>query len=146
MSRLTTRALMGNDSDPGRARIVNSINGKYLCFPGPATKENEWTVPVGKFNVVNLLGTHVIPIHEVTGELERDEAGSLILQKIAAVLTAKGEIAPPWSCLDVCVREGSVSVLIGEEILESSGAECEDQPCAEVDNIPTPPTPPMRGR
>ena len=70
-----------------RVRIKHALSGNRLCFPGPATAKNEWSVPGQIFKVGELLGRNVLKIEGGTA-LENEQL------TVSAVLTREGEIAP----------------------------------------------------
>ena len=70
-----------------RVRIKHALSGNRLCFPGPATAKNEWSVPGQIFKVGELLGRNVLKL-EGGKALENEQL------TVSAVLTREGEIAP----------------------------------------------------
>ena len=70
-----------------RVRIKHALSGNRLCFPGPATAKNEWSVPGQIFKVGELLGRIVLKI----------EGGKALGNEqlaVSAVLTREDEITP----------------------------------------------------
>ena len=118
-----------------RVRIRHALSGNRLCFPGPATAKNEWSVPGQIFKVGELLGRNVLNI-EGGKALENEQL------TVSAVLTREGEIAPGSFFLQEVDRDGWVFVLTGPSILPFKGLKCEEKPCASLDEVKTPRTPP----
>ena len=66
---------------PGRVKLVNSLSGQQLCWPGPATAANEWTIP-DKHLVESLLGLEVFLVDDqAKDKLLTDEAGEKVWRK-----------------------------------------------------------------
>ena len=73
---------------PGQVKLVNSLPGQYLCWPGPATVENEFTIP-DHVLVESLLGSDVFLVvpdpedfhNRAKDKLLTDEAGEKVWRK-----------------------------------------------------------------
>ena len=120
-----------------RVWLRHALSGNMLCFPGHATAQNEWSVPGQTFKVGELLGRNVLNI-EGGKALENEQL------TVSAVLTREDEIAPGSFFLQEVDRDGWVFVLTGPSILPFKGLKFEEKPCASLDGVQTPRTPPAR--
>ena len=81
--------MLSSDWHPdARLKIRHALSGRYVCLPGDATPENDYTLPLHKFYVRNLAGVFVSMIQE-DGELEKPAVWC------TSVVTGGGGIAPP---------------------------------------------------
>ena len=96
-----------------RLKIRRAVSGNIVCFPGPVTAENAWSVPANAFDVQNLVGSTIIIVCEETNTLSKDT------YLVSAVLTRGGEIAPRSYSLDEVATNGWVSILTGASVLPS---------------------------
>ena len=126
---------------PGRVKLVNSLSGQQLCWPGPAIAANEWTIPETLL-VESLLGADVFLVDEQGKRLLTDEAGKTEWRTIAAVFTRESaEIADRRCPLDLCAKKGYVSVMIGDKVIPFQCLRFKERPCAELEGVQTPRTP-----
>ena len=117
-----------------RLRIRHAVSGSILCFPGPATAKNGWSLPDRTFNVGDLVGSNVLKVKD--GVALTDEQ-----LMVSAVLTAEGEMAPTSFSLKEVSQSGWVAVMTGKEVLPFKGMRCDEKDCAVVDDVETPRTP-----
>ena len=118
-----------------RLKLRHAVSGRPLCFPGPATADNGWSLPNHVFLVGNLLGHYVYPVGD-NGAHEKSH------MKVTAVLMPTGEIAHrAWDLKDIA-EDGWVSLVTGDKVLPFKGLACNPKPCADVSDVLTPPTPP----
>ena len=132
-----------------RLSIHNVLTGERLAITGPATKDNGWTVPLDLFDVADLQGMMVahVEVNEQGEEvLRRDPSDptQLALSKISGVIYATTqELAPASFPLHACADSSAqVNVMLGNEVLPFLGMRASDKPCAQVNEVATPPTPP----
>ena len=121
-----------------RLKIRHAVSGNIVCFPGPATAQNAWSVPRNAFDVQNLVGSTIIMVCEETNTLSKDT------YLVSAVLTRGGEIAPRSYSLDEVATDGWVSILTGASVLPFCGLKCVEKPCSDLFGVDTPPTPPPK--
>ena len=119
----------------GRLRIRLAISGRTVCFPGPATFENGWSIPSHVFYVRDLTGQHVRLVDE-DGITLTD--GSHL---VAAVHTQGGEVAPGSFMLSETAVNGWVLITLGETVTPFTGLAWEERPREDGSDVPTPPTP-----
>ena len=122
--------------EASRLKIRHAVSGNIVCFPGPATAQNAWSVPRNVFEVKNLVGSRIIMVCEETNTLTKQT------YLVSAVLTRGGEIAPRSYSLDEVATDGWVSILTGASILPFRGLNFVEKPCADLFEVNTPPTPP----
>ena len=101
-----------------RLKIRHAVSGNIVCFPGPATAQNAWSVPPNAFDVQNLVGSKINMVCEETSTLSKDT------YLVSAVLTRGGEIAPRSYSLDEVATDGWVSILTGASVLPFCGLKC----------------------
>ena len=135
LSGLASASKAGSRPAAGRLQLRNALSGKLLCFPGPATASNGWTLPRHTFNVADLQGQQVFRIQE-DNTVDRDPV------MISAALTPSKEVAPRSFQLSDVAQDNIVEVLMGEQILPFTGLACTEKPCTDVSGVSTPPTPP----
>ena len=119
-----------------RLKIRHAVSGNIVCFPGPATANNAWSLPRMVFNVKDLVGSNILMVCEETNTLTKET------YLVSAVLTSNAEIAPGSYSLDEVATDGWVSILTGASILPFRGLKFVDKPCADLFEVNTPPTPP----
>ena len=119
----------------GRLRIRLALSGRTVCFPGPATRENDWSIPRYAFQVNNLVGHRVLLVNDDDVTLSTES------HLVAAVHTAWGEVAPPSFDLNDTADKGWISVTLGEAVTPFTGLTCEERPREDGSDVPTPPTP-----
>ena len=97
------RTMFSSDWHPdARLKIRHALSGRYVCLPGVATPENDYTLPLHKFYVRNLAGVFVTMIQE-DGELEKPAV------LCTSVVTGGGGIAPPSFSLEDCASPDGIS-------------------------------------
>ena len=135
--------------DASRLRIHCLLTGERLAITGPATKANGWTVPRDLFDVADLQGmmvAHVDTNEQGEEVLRRDplDPTQLAMSKIIGVIYATTqELAPASFPLHACADSNAqVNVVLGNEVLPFLGMRASDKPCAQIDEVATPPTPP----
>ena len=126
-----------------KVRLRNMVSGNIVHWPGVCTRDNGWTLDASKFHVRDLKGSIVVAEHPTTGENDVSKQ-----MKVQAVLSCDGEATPGGFSLRECAKgptgDGTYEVLIicGDKPFPFFGMRCEQIPCADVDDIKTPPTPP----
>ena len=124
--------------------LLFDIAGEQLCWPGSATAKNNWSIP-SKFLVGDVVGTHCYVLAQ--GDFLKKENGTEYeMRKVAGILYRTGEELTQHSfSLRDCAQEDSniVRVVCGDVTLVVPPMECDEVPKADVDNVPTPPTPPL---
>ena len=134
--------LMQQAPEASRLKIRHALSGNIVCFPGPATAQNGWSVPRNKFEVKNLVGSTIIMVCKETNTLTEQT------YMVSAVLTRSGEIAPHSYTLDEVATDGCVRILTGESVTPFRGLKCVEKPWEGWQEgyleVNTPPTPPPR--
>ena len=93
ISHLTTQ-------EDRRVKIRHAVSGNVVCFPGPASAKNGWSVRSEAFYVRDLVGHFIVMVCQETNTVEKE------LHKVSAVLTPEGEIAPSSLTLTNVAKDG----------------------------------------
>ena len=138
---IRTSQLKERESVRRRVKLVNSLSGRTICFPGMTTKENAWTLDARKWEVQQLVGQAVYSV-------DNDCIDYQSLSTIVAVLTGNKCAPLSFELLDCAQRTGSkmdtlsVEVVCGKDTIPFTALDCEERLCyPDIDQVSSPPTP-----
>ena len=116
--------------------VQSAIGGRRVCLPGVSIR-GDWRVP-GQHTVGAVVGELVLMVGDGGGG---DADGKRF--RVSAVIEALyGWVAPKSFELYQCADELQiVTVVFADEVAEFQGLPHADLPCADVEDVATPPTP-----
>ena len=124
-----------------RVKLVNSVSGRTICFPGVTTKDIAWTLDARKLEVGQLVGQAAYSVDNDCIDYESFSA-------IVALLTGNKCAPLSFELLDCAQGTGSktdtlsVEVICGEDPIPFTALDYEEKPCyPDIDDTGTPPTP-----
>ena len=130
-----------------RVHLFLAVTNRQVALPGACTSKNDWTLP-GDWEVQRIFGRLLVFVvyDQDTDDktLEKDDAGKIRNTEapVSAVFTRHGEIADPACPLHLCSVDGTVQVLLGDEVLPFAGlADAWTAPLIDLTEVLTPPTP-----
>ena len=126
--------------EASRLKIRHALSGNVVCFPGPATAQNAWSLARYVWDVKDLVGHRIIMVCAETNTLTKQS------YMVSAVLTRSGDIAPDSYTLDEVATNGCAGILTGESVVPFRGLKCVESPWEGWQDVylevNTPPTPP----
>ena len=136
-------------------KLRGAVNGERYGLPGVGDVSNDFAVPTRAFQIQEIVGAYLVRLEETSGgglSMQRkkssegdtnNEKGSVVLSSapVCHLLDSDGKIRTHGSLAHLADEQNFVRICFHHE---KSVEECFDIPCADVDGISTPPTPPPR--
>ena len=136
-------------------KLRGAVNGERYGLPGVGDVSDDFAVPTRAFQIQEIVGAYLVRLEETSGgglSMQRkkssegdtnNEEGSVVISSapVCHLLDSDWKVRTHGSLAHLADEQNFVRICFHHE---KSVEECFDIPCADVDGISTPPTPPPR--